>query len=197
MRTPWRFVADLVSRKPKSDAIDEQASDIGEVKALAYTPVEEVLPEHVEVSESAPAAEADRLSEQAEIETTLETATEATPAVKTEAIAPTRADGPDEAVYPTASAASDDTDLVDEPETPVKTEAGLKRVRVTPVPLAKGEETHPPLSAESQTLPVAKTFHEEMCELDAEIALLRRELATKLIAQNAQLRKMLAKFGPH
>jgi len=39
-----------------------------------------------------------------------------------------------------------------------------------------------------------KSFIDEMADLDAEVDALRRQLAEKLIEQNAQLRKMLARF---
>jgi hypothetical protein len=37
---------------------------------------------------------------------------------------------------------------------------------------------------------------DEMADLDAEVDALRRQLAKKLSEQNAQLRKMLARFDP-
>jgi len=39
-----------------------------------------------------------------------------------------------------------------------------------------------------------KSFMDEMADLDAEVDALRRQLARKLVEQNAQLRKMLARF---
>ena len=42
---------------------------------------------------------------------------------------------------------------------------------------------------------VPKSFMDEMADLDAEVDALRRQLAKKLIEQNAQLRRMLARFN--
>ncbi|MBB3289185.1 MULTISPECIES: hypothetical protein [unclassified Rhizobium] len=39
-----------------------------------------------------------------------------------------------------------------------------------------------------------RSLTNEMADLDAEVATLRRQLAKKLIEQNAQLRKILASF---
>ncbi|WP_144578807.1 hypothetical protein [Agrobacterium sp. DE0009] len=52
-------------------------------------------------------------------------------------------------------------------------------------------------TALEQPLAVAagpKSLTDEMADLNAEVAALRRQLAKKLIEQNQQLRKMLARF---
>jgi hypothetical protein len=56
------------------------------------------------------------------------------------------------------------------------------------VSVAQTDEVAPAVAAGPNS------FADDMANLDVEVAALRRQLAKKLIEQNAQLRKMLARF---
>ena len=87
------------------------------------------------------------------------------------------------------------------PPAPTPTEPAETLVKRAP---ARGNKIDPavePVVSTIQTDEVApavaadlKSFTDEMADLDVEVDALRRQLAKKLIEQNAQLRKMLARF---
>ncbi|MBB3660684.1 hypothetical protein FHX15_005955 [Rhizobium sp. BK650] len=77
-------------------------------------------------------------------------------------------------------------------ETPVKP-ASARRKKVEPIV----EPTASVGTALEESPDVAagpKSFADEMADLDAEVAALRRQLGKRLVEQNAQLRQMLARF---
>ncbi|MNY80955.1 hypothetical protein D3C86_2222600 [compost metagenome] len=56
------------------------------------------------------------------------------------------------------------------------------------------QQLTPSSQTEDNASAVPKSLMHEMADLDAEIDALRRQLVRKLSEQNAQLRKMLARF---
>ena len=199
MRTPWRFVADLVSRKPKPDSHDESPAVAPKTIALEYRPSLEE--EHPDIEPAVPDRSAEADSE-AQVEanlrdpdtdsTDIETAT---PVVAKAPAAPARNE------EPAALPPSQEPD--EKPPAPKPTRAAETPVERAPARQKKIKPIVEPVVSVAQTDEVApavaagpKSFADEMANLDVEVDALRRQLAKKLIEQNAQLRKMLARFDP-
>jgi len=175
-------VADLVSRKPKPDSHDEGTEVAPKTIALEFKP----SPEEEQSSRDETAV--DRSAEsgsEAHVEATpLEPDADST---ETETAAPVAAEAP------AAPAGNEEPAAL-----PQTTDALVKRVptrskKVEPIAepvisVVRIDEEVPAVAAGP------KSFADEMADLDAEVAALRRQLAKKLIEQNAQLRKMLARF---
>ncbi len=199
MRTPWKFVADLVSRKPKADVIDEHLPHEIETPALEYRPAVE---EDVGSFQSASSEQA------AEIEQANETeASSSTPDLTPQAPAETENSGRE--LTATAPSVTTD-DAVSKPEAGEGANVADPALQDEPDRLVTARETARPnkdARANSKKLTVGKadanasvpvdrhkTIAEEMAALDAEVSVLRRQLSVKLAEQNAQLRKMLERF---
>jgi hypothetical protein len=195
MRTPWRFVADLVSRKPKEDSHDGATAAASEPLALEYKPdAEEAHPAteapDAPLSAEPPAAPAANLAP--------EPPSDAEPASESAEAAPPIADEVSNTSGEVAetAAAPAPVEPVHVPIEPVEVEgkpAPTRGKKIAPVtePAAfedQADEAGPALAAGP------KSILDEMAELDADVAALRRQLAKKLAEQNAQLRKMLARF---
>uniref|UniRef100_UPI003100E395 hypothetical protein n=1 Tax=Neorhizobium sp. EC2-8 TaxID=3129230 RepID=UPI003100E395 len=173
MRTPWRFVADLVSRKPKTHGHDESPAVIPKTTALEYKPVPDEEPPGL----GGTAVEASSVSgSEVQVEASL--------------LEPDT--GPTDAVAPAPVA---------EAPAPTPTQAAETLVKPAPAPRKKVEPIIEPVASIGTTFEEApavaagpKSFVDEMTDLDAEVDALRHQLAKKLIEQNAQLRKMLARF---
>ncbi len=197
MRTPWRFVADLVSRKPKPDSHNESPAVAPKTIALEYRPYLEE--EHPGIEPAVPdrSAEADseaqvgaNLPDPDTGSTNIETATPVA------AKAPAAPAGNEE---PAALLSSQKP--AEKPAAPAPTQAANALVERAPAHRNKTKPIVEPVVSVAQTDEVApavaagpKSFADEMANLDVEVAALRRQLAKKLIEQNAQLRKMLARF---
>ena len=177
MRTPWRFVADLVSRKPNAEVSDELHSDVTEATAIEQSPANETPLQDVV---------AEALDPSSEVDTREDTALNSNKPVSNVAAEPAVEEAPSE---------SNNAATVEEPvplkTTVVTTQRGSRGLANGVVPAAKGA-----LSTTSATanLSIPGTFIDEMAELDTEVEQLRRQLARKLIEQNAQLRRMLDRF---
>jgi hypothetical protein len=196
MRTPWRFVADLVYRKPRPAIIGEQQQPGAvDIKALAHTPIDETAAqdrEHVEP----PASSGPDLNSSAEVVTAkADPAPEATPAIQAvpsipEPVAPGEVEAPSSSLAKPKAAATKDVPALDAAEPNQNLEHPADSAQVA-------QKAAPTTLSESPKLLSAlrpKSTLEEMADLDAQIAALRRELSQKLITQNTQLRKMLARF---
>ncbi|MBX5166814.1 MULTISPECIES: hypothetical protein [unclassified Rhizobium] len=193
MRTPWRFVADLVSRKPKPESPAVAPKTI----ALEYKPVPEEDHPGTEAAAVDHSAEA---GADAKIEVGLHD--QETSSTDVEAAAPVEAEAPAAPVdeeEPTAlltpqqpEQTSPAPTLTEVAETLVK-RAPPRRKNIDPTVESVVSATQ---SDEVAPIPLAgpKSFMDEMADLDAEVDALRRQLAKKLIEQNAQLRRMLARF---
>jgi hypothetical protein len=189
-------VADLVSRKPKPDSHDEGPGVAPKTIALEYRPAPEE--QHPGIEPAAPDHSA--VDSEAQVEanlrdpdigsTDIETAT---PVVAKAPAAPARNEEP--AALPTSQQPDE------KPPAPTPTRAAETPVERAPARQKKIKPIVEPVVSVAQTDEVApavaagpKSFADEMANLDVEVAALRRQLAKKLIEQNVQLRKMLARF---
>jgi hypothetical protein len=193
MRTPWRFVADLVSRKPRADVFEEQST-----KAIEYHPASE---EPLRVAETVePYVETDMSAKtEAAVHTSITTSE---PAQRVDDIAEGTNDTADQVdsgatVKPLPSVEETAEHEVG-PVKPAKAAAspGRMRRKMTRLP-TNTNVIETDLSTHRANQPEApRTLTEDMAALDTQIETLRRQLAEKLRLQNAQLRKMLDRFEP-
>lgn len=196
MRTPWKFVADLVSRKPKADVTDEQTHET-ETPALEYRPAVEEAVESFESASSEQAAELEQPSE-TEARSSTPELTPQTPAqtehggrALTETDPSLAADDAVSKPEVTEGASVADPAIQDETDHLVRTR---ETARPKKSAQAKSKEITVREADASDLADKTKTTVQEMAALDAEVAALRRQLSTKLAEQNAQLRKMLERF---
>lgn len=89
---------------------------------------------------------------------------------------------------------------------PPRVKKTLKSPAIAEVPIVTPERASPKTktpvkqaakkaAVDNRAQAVQRGFHGEVTDIDAEVRALRRELAKKLTLQNAQLRKMLERFG--
>lgn len=198
MRTPWRFLADLVSRKTTEDTSEDQRWNPSKTHAIEFHPeVEEQLQEAAPEAPEKP-AEADQTisGELSLLESDADSRSDQNAG---EAIEPWS----DATVPPHAEQEPSDKQVSPlEPETQQSDQVRVVAVAPTTRRARGTRETFretPGKAADRDgdvelQHPVPKTLFGEMSELDEEIAVLRHKLARKLVEQNAQLRKMLARF---
>jgi hypothetical protein len=196
MRTPWRFVADLVSRKPKTHGHDESAAVAPKTIALEYKPVPE------EEQPGLDAAAVDRSAEpgsEAQLEASPQEPHTNPSEVGTASVAaeaPAAAVGIEEpanlATTQRAEETSPASPRTKAAETPVKP-ASARRKKVEPI-VEPTASVGTVLEESPAVAAGPRSFTDEMADLDAEVDALRRQLAKKLVEQNAQLRRMLARF---
>jgi hypothetical protein len=204
MKTPWRFVSDLVSRKPADKPQDAPPRAVVDAKLIDLVAVHEGKPEqttsieptpvdlpanrvvHDEI-EAAPVISEEPISEAPKPEPAAADAT--TPAaeidatdVKQEPVAATPAPEADASIHDVETAPVIATMTAPEPEA----QKVPKRARVSN-PLA------PRIPVEAPAVP-PKSLLEEMSDLDLEIGSLRRQLSAKLATQNAQMRELLDRY---
>ncbi len=195
MKTPWRFLSDLVSRKSEDRPVEQIAKAPG-VVAIEHYPEEEVRPSNAALVEH-PVDEGEANPAAQEGEATAIAL--ATPVVEGNAIEPSlepvETDFTAEPEVPKEDHASETDDAGDVTEdaylasAPKATEAkrrGKAALAGSPVGL--------PDDPKPEQANVKKTAYDEMIELDQEIAELRRLLSEKLIIQNAQLKALLARY---
>ncbi|MBB4351734.1 hypothetical protein [Aliirhizobium cellulosilyticum] len=202
MRTPWRFVADLVSRNPKMDTREQHPATAREPIALEHQP--EKTDVHLEI-EAQPAEQtievaaderldAARRNNSASLEH-VRISDEAS-ASAVDGVSAISADAKGSAAIDARAeiteivAAREETPTVDALAEPVDMPQ-LKRQKTT---RAFVQQPTPSSQTEDNASAVPKSLMHEMADLDAEIDALRRQLERKLSEQNAQLRKMLARF---
>ncbi|WP_205925920.1 hypothetical protein [Rhizobium sp. P38BS-XIX] len=188
-------MADLVSRKPKSDSHDDNPTAAPTIALEDKSAPQEEQPSHDTTA-------VDRSIEsgsEAQVETNLLEPDAVAPASETEAEvaeAPAAAGSIEKSAAPTTSQQSEEGASArmqsEAAETLVK-RAPARRKNVNPIaePVAPAIQTGEfvPALATAQ-----KSFADEMADLEEEVVALRRQLAKKLNEQNAQLRKMLARF---
>ncbi|NTJ66366.1 hypothetical protein G6M50_26510 [Agrobacterium rhizogenes] len=190
-------MADLVSRKPKPHTHDDSPAVEPKAIALEYKTVpEEEQPGFgtTAIDRSAePGSEAQVEASPPELDTNASEAGTAAP-VAAEALA-TAVSNEETATLATTQRAEQTSPAppaAEAAETLGKP-APARRKKVEPI-----AESTASIGAALKEPPAAaagpKSFTDEMADLDAEVAALRRQLAKKLIKQNAQLRKMLARF---
>lgn len=196
MKTPWRFVADLVSRKPKPHSHDGSPAVEAKTIALEYKPISE---EDQSPRDETAVDRSAKSGSDAQVETSLLEPDAVASAIETEApvaeapAVEARLEEP--AVLPISQQREE------EGSAPTQTEAAETLVKPEPARRRKVKPIAEPAASSNQTDEVApavavgpKSFTDEMADLDTEVDALRRQLAKKLIEQNAQLRKMLARF---
>lgn len=193
MRTPWRFVADLVSRKPKSDASDDTRSADAEIKTLEYHPSNEGPPADVKAMKPVPPPDVDRKDETDATSAAPDLIAEISTVSEKERNPPVEAG---ETPVPQPASARD-TEASGPPAGETAATAtlpGRQRRKTSGHAISRGSAVITP-EAEAPAAPIVpKTLIEQMAELDTEVDVLRRQLATKLGEQNAQLRKMLERY---
>lgn len=184
MRTPWRFVVDLVSRKPKEALFDDARSTAGKIKALEHQPANEEQMLDSLSNAPAPSEEVERESETRSTSLRPEDRPEISPASGEIHHSPDKVDQP---------AAGEEKGAFHAPVAETALAARLPERRPGKKPEPVIGLTAAFIDAAAAPI-VTKTFVQEMAEVDAEVDGLRRELIKKLTEQNAQLRKMLARF---
>ena len=196
MKTPWRFVADLVSRKPKAEGSGEVRAVAPDTMTLEYKP--DVEEPHIDEEATVPAQTAEQAEANVQnAEAVLRSDSE--PAADNAAETVSALEIPGEAPEPTAaphvpveqSRAPIETDEVPEKRAPARAKETAPVADLVAFIEQADEGGAVPALASGP-----KSLLDEMAELDADVAELRRQLATKLTEQNAQLRKMLARFDP-
>ncbi|MBB3290501.1 MULTISPECIES: hypothetical protein [unclassified Rhizobium] len=195
MRTPWRFVADLVSRKPKPHSRDESPTVEAKTIALEYKPV----PEEGQSGIGATAVDGSEAQVEASRPEPDTAMTEAGTAASIAAEAPVVAVGDDEPASLTTAQRADKTSTASAGAEAVKgTTKGAPTRRKKVASIVEPVDSIGTALEEAPAVAAGpRSFADEMADLDAEVATLRRQLATKLVEQNAQLRKMLARFDVH
>jgi hypothetical protein len=190
-------VADLVSRKPKPDSHDESPAAAPKTDALEYKP----SPEDEQTPHDETAV--DRSAESGS-----EAQVEASPlqpdagSGEAEMAAPVAAEAPAGQLGDEEPAALlTPLQAEEKPPAPTPTAAAEPLVKGAPVRRKNFSPAVEPVVSVAQTDEAApavaagpKSLADEMADLGAEVDVLRRQLAKKLIEQNAQLRKMLARF---
>jgi len=198
MKTPWRFLSGLVSRKAPEDRAADQVSKTPDILAVEHHPgqeeknAEEAValqpddqaethpskPETETIdagSATEPASEADGVAEEAvSVETPTPAETESVPN-----------DAPGIEAPPVLEA--------NEGEPPEPTARAPKAKKSGQPTLVKPVET-PLEEARPAEAIVEKTVDHELLALDQEIAELRRLLSEKLVQQNAYLKSMLERY---
>lgn len=203
MKTPWRFLADLVSRKsdaaddgsvPNDDvkAIEHYDDPVGEVNELKAQPSDTSLQETVANVEETPS---EAVTDQAARE---ETETRSVVVTVPEADGSARADAHETQLQD----GHDDVPASKPPEIPPAESGSLgkesrsrRKARAKSSNEVAGREQQveviePVVAAAS----AEKSVFEEMAALDTEISVLRSALAKKLSIQNEQLRRVIARF---
>jgi hypothetical protein len=202
MRTPWRFVADLVSRKPNVDTREEHPTAAREPIALEHQPEKTDAHPEIEVQSAEQPVEiaaeerldAARRNNSASLEHVQISDEASVPAV--DEVSAISADAKDSAAIDATAeiteivAAQEETPTVGALAAPVDIPQ-LKRRKTT---RAFVQQPTPSSQTKDNASAVPKSLMHEMADLDAEIDALRRQLVRKLSEQNAQLRKMLARF---
>ncbi|MGA1834286.1 hypothetical protein [Rhizobium wenxiniae] len=195
MRTPWRFVADLVSRNPKVDTREEHPAAAREPIAIEHQPENTDAHPEIEVQpadQPIEIAAEERLDPGASLEHVQISDEPSAPAVdegsavfagaKDSAVI----DAPAEITENVAAEAPTVDTLAEPVDIPQLKRREMARAFV--------KQPTPSSQTEDNAAAVPKSLMHEMADLDMEIDALRRQLARKLSEQNAQLRKMLARF---
>lgn len=196
MRTPWKFVADLVSRKPKAGVTDEQTHET-ETPALEYRPAVEEAVESFDPASSEQAGEIEQPNE-TEARSLTPDLTPQTPAqtehsgrALTETHPSVAADGAVSKPEAAEGASVTDPAMQDEPDHLVRTRESARPRKSAQ---ANSKEITVRKADASDLADKPKSIVQEIAALDADVAVLRRQLSIKLAEQNAQLRKMLERF---
>lgn len=190
-------MADLVSRKPKADFSGAPGSAPEEINALEHNPPGD---EPVRQLDATPAQKPGGVgpAQEPEAQATAPAEIQEPPAEETK-VSPPQIDTatvieepapPSPAIVSVEAAppaAADDA--ID-----IATRKTVRARNKPSAPAPQGISGVPAVVEEPAAVVAPKAFVEEMAALDLEVVALRRELAKKLGAQNAQLRRMLGRF---
>ena len=192
-------MADLVSRKPKLHTRDESVASEPKAIALEQKPVAEEKQPRLGATtiahSAAPASEARAEESRPKPETNPnQVDTTASVAAETSAIAVGDGEPVSLSTLQQDEKASLGSAEAEVPKAATKV-ATTRRNRVAslvePTASVRTAAEEPPAAVAGP-----RSLTVEMADLDSEVDALRRQLAKKLIEQNAQLRKMLARFDP-
>ncbi|MBB5661957.1 hypothetical protein GGI64_001293 [Rhizobium leguminosarum] len=200
MKTPWRFLVDLTSRRRPAKAQESAISHDADPEALEGE--EDPTPAHPSLSgKPSVKADDDQGTQGGQVpvaSSAVENNPDAAPALESpvDIEEPRPAAPDDEADHPRAEAD------VSAPKTKATGKLQNKRA-VQPRARAKKAEAGvaaqsavaAPEEPRSRPSPSRDPFFDEVASLDEDIKKLRSQLAQKLDLQNAQLRKMLERFG--
>ncbi|WP_439629364.1 hypothetical protein [Shinella sp.] len=162
MKSPWKFIGNLISRGRPADADNGQHAESAHAETRAEQAQEDTLP----VIELPPAEDVSPIREPAEEE----------------------ARAPERSARARAKART-------APKRHEVVEVSTRRKRVGRAKKASIDTANAP---DNQATSVANTqdrFQTEVENVDADVQRLRRQLADVLVLQNAQLKKMLERFG--
>lgn len=180
MASPWKFLARLVSprRQPKQDdsAIEAVKPDVLAIAGPTETTVEESR--HI----------VDHLAGEQSL------------SIDRSVAVPTEPEQSDEARGDAVGIVEDDSDTLEAASSTALPDVGVIVAKVVETAEAKRPERRTrtkkveTAAVVLQVSPVAASLSDEIVSLDEEIAALRTQLASKLRLQNAQLKRMLARF---
>ncbi|WP_439617265.1 hypothetical protein [Shinella sp.] len=165
MKSPWKFIGNLISRGRPADADNGQDAEPAEAAARAEPAQQNTLP-----------------------------VTEVPPEPPAEDVSPIRKPAEEEARAPERSARAR-AKARTAPKRHEVVEVSTRRKRVGRAKKASIDTADAP---DNQATSVANTqdhFQTEVENVDADVQRLRRQLADVLVLQNAQLKKMLERFG--
>lgn len=199
MRTPWKFLSDLVSRTASEDRVVERTTKAQDLLAVEHHPAQNGQDVETAVVRQ-PSNEVE--SRQSVLESkTVEAASAAGPR--------SEADIVEQTVNPVATSLPLATEVVTG-HVPSISSAQVKdanedeQSRLVTTATQEVDSSNRPAVAEPAATPlkpasppeaiVKKSVNEEMVALDEEIAELRRLLAEKLMLQNAYLKSMLDRY---
>jgi hypothetical protein len=221
MRTPWRFVADLVSRRPDVDKIgDARHARADDVKAIAHQPVVDAPAQKPAETVTRDPVDHGGTRPVDEIETSLSSnaphisgvADDAPDALGAED-SRVQADIDKQALDAAESASKTGEPDIANSDSALPVEKGVldqhdaevgdgAATAGAPVKPRRGKRVAKPVvtPAAGEQIGVAepvaaKTVVEELAELDTEIAALRRQLSQKLVRENEHLRNLLNRYG--
>ncbi|MGI0523000.1 hypothetical protein [Rhizobium giardinii] len=196
MRSPWKLIKDLASRRK----VEEASGPVDEIVAKPDPRAEEHRPDltlraeleaTIESKSTVDENEASGQRESAGAAAELSTRVEQSDPLLAEPAESGALEGRDQPLpaTPVIQAAEGETGADVLAEAPKKQRAKVPRARKN-----RGE---PPVVKKVAEEPAAveKTFLDEATELDLEIKGLRWQLSTKLLEQNAHLRRMLERYN--
>lgn len=168
MKSPWKFIGNLISRGRPADRDNGQDVESAEEAARAEPAQENTLP-----------------------------VTEVPPELPAEDVSPIRKTEPaeEEVRAPERSARARSKARTAPKRHEAVKEVATRRKRVGRAKKIATDTAGAPISQPERAANTEDRFHTEVENVDADVRRLRRQLADVLVLQNAQLKKMLERFG--
>lgn len=176
MKTPWRFLADLTSRRRPAKVQENSTGHDAEPTESEANPAPAVASDAAEAPGATGRDTLDRPAASKEVEAVHDAGEAQTPDLDDTNPSPVETDAPATTAKP-------------QRKPPAKRQGSAKR---TAADVAAKNTAAQERSA--QASPSRDPFFDEVASLDEDIRKLRSELAQKLHRQNAQLKKMLERF---